>query len=135
MINARNLQTQTDAVIYFIQRLDIEMVAEILDNDLTYQDMPKHIFIRKLGNALNEFRESGDELLKYYKGCCTAESCNYNKQGFSFVGKRSGKYMDLIIEAKDGKVLDIYECHCFKIFDLPFKKRQQVLIDKKLFEE
>ncbi len=46
MIKTTKLITQVDAIIYFIQKLDAEMVSDILDDNLTYQEFPKHIFIQ-----------------------------------------------------------------------------------------
>jgi hypothetical protein len=62
------LKTQANAIVYFLQRLDIEMVNDILDDDRTYQDFEKSLFIHKLGNALSEFAEAGDNFLNCYCG-------------------------------------------------------------------
>ena len=59
-----DLKTQADAILYFLQRLDIDMVDDILDNNRTYQDFEKPLFIHKLGNALNKFFEARDTFLK-----------------------------------------------------------------------
>lgn len=40
MIKDSKLETQADAVIYFIRKLDAEMTGDILDDYQTYQDMP-----------------------------------------------------------------------------------------------
>jgi hypothetical protein len=123
------LQTQTDAVVYFIRKLDAEMTGDILDDNRTYQDFPKHIFIQKFVHALDEFISAGDKWLDCQKGCCNGESCNFNKQGFRFTGDNSGKYMDLIIEIKNEKILDIYECHCFKTEEKSAPAGKRIIID------
>jgi hypothetical protein len=43
------LKTQEEALIYFLELLDIDMIDTLLENDRTYQDMEKQEFIRKLG--------------------------------------------------------------------------------------
>ena len=108
------LKTQVDAVLYFLQRLDIDMVSSILEDKRTYQNFAKPLFIRKLEDAVYEFIESGDTYLNRYKGSCNSKSCNSKCKGYSFVGNNSGNYFDLIIDVKDGVVLDIYECFSFK---------------------
>ena len=53
MNNNTKLKTQAQAVVHFIEQLDIEMVDTLLDDTLEYQDMEKNIFINKLGDAFN----------------------------------------------------------------------------------
>ncbi len=79
-----NLKTQADAVIHFLQVMDVEMVSDILDSNRTYQDFEKSLFIHKLGNALNKFLEAGDTFLNCHSGFCNSELCNYRCTGFSF---------------------------------------------------
>jgi len=130
MKNKIKLKTQAQAVVHFIEQLDIEMVDTLLDDMLEYQDMDKDIFINKLGDAFNEFIESGDTRLNSTKGLCDSVICNYKCKGFSFVGNNSGNYMDLIIEIKDGKVIDMYECTYFKTKVVAGIKNKRVEIDK-----
>lgn len=123
------LVTQVDAVIYFLQKLDIEMVSDILEDSRTYQDFEKSIFIHKLGNALDEFIGAGDTFLECYSGFCNARICNYKCSGFSFIGNNSNNYFDLIIENKKGVVHDIYECTEFKSLETGYQKEKRVRID------
>ena len=51
------LVNQSDAILYFLQRMDIEMINDILDDGRTYQGFRKSLFIHKLGNAFDEFIE------------------------------------------------------------------------------
>ena len=112
----RKLTTQENAVLYFIENLDVEMVDTILDNDRNYQDLSKPIFIHKLGAALDSFMEMGDTFLSRRAGQCQHKECNYLCRGYSFTGNQSNHHMDLIVETnKEGKVLDLYECSHFLI--------------------
>ena len=51
------LKTQVEAILYFLQRLDIDMVSSVLEDTRTYQDFAKPLFIKKLDNALDKFIE------------------------------------------------------------------------------
>ena len=102
MKQTTKLKTQAQAVVYFIQQLDIEMVDSLLDDSLEYQDMRKDLFINKLGHAFNEFIEAGDTFLISTKGFCDSVICNYQCNGLSFVGNTSGNFIDLIIEIEEG---------------------------------
>ena len=124
------LKTQVEAILYFLQRLDIDMVSSVLEDTRTYQDFAKLLFIKKLDNALDKFIEAGDTYLNRYKGSCDSKSCNNKCKGYSFVGNNSGNYFDLIIEVKDELVNDIYECPSFKCEDERIHKNENILIDK-----
>ena len=124
------LKTQVDAILYFLQHLDIDMVSCILDGNRTYQKFLKPIFIKKLDDALDEFIKAGDTYLNRYKGFCNSKTCNYKCKGYSFVGNNSGNYFDLIIDVKDGAINDIYECCGFKCETKGVQKNECIEIDK-----
>lgn len=123
------LKTQEDAVLYFLQRLDIDMVSGVLDDNRTYQNFAKPLFIKKLDVALDEFIEAGDTYLNRFNGSCNSKSCNYKCTGYSFVGNNSGNYFDLIVDVKDGIVNDIYECTNFKCEIQGIPKNSYIKID------
>ena len=124
------LKTQADAVLYFLQHLDVTMVSNILNDKQTYQNFEKPLFIKKLSDALDEFIEAGDTYLNRYDGVCNSKTCNFNCKGFSFVGNKSEDYLDLIIDTQDGVVLDIYECFSFKCENQEIKKNEYIGLDK-----
>ncbi len=110
----RRIETQAQAVIYFMQRMDIEMVDAILEDNRTYQDFEKSVFITKLGLALHEFTMDGDTFLKAYSGTCDEKDCHYKCKEISFIGNNTHNYLDLVIEIKEGIIHDMYECREFK---------------------
>lgn len=124
------LETQADAVLYFLQRLDVGMVNMLLDDSKTYQNFAKPLFTKKLNDALGEFIEAGDTYLNRYEGLCNAKSCNYKCKGYSFVGNNSQNYFDLIIDVKDGVVNDIYECFSLKCDEEELHRNEYIVIDK-----
>jgi hypothetical protein len=124
------LSNHKNAVIYFIQQMDIEMIDDILDNDLTYQKFEKDIFIDKLSIALQKFTTGGDTFLECHTGLCNNESCNYQCSGYSFIGNESKNYMDLIIETENDIVKDIFECRKFKNSDPTIDKKIRIQIDE-----
>jgi hypothetical protein len=123
------LQTQEDAVLYFLQRLDSSMVSSVLDDGRTYQDFAKPIFIKKLDTAMDAFIAAGDSYLNRYPGICNSRICNFKCAGYSFVGHKSGAYIDLIIDVKDGMVHDIYECSDFNCDSTSVVKKRRIEID------
>jgi len=108
------IETQVDAVVHFIHKMDIEMLNDILDDKLTYQDMEKHRFLDMLEIAFDAIKRAGNEFLIPHKGMCNRSDCNYKFKGYSFRGDNTGAHIDLIIEQTDGIVEDIYECDEFR---------------------
>ncbi|MFZ9301616.1 MAG: hypothetical protein ACO23V_11670, partial [Chitinophagaceae bacterium] len=107
----KKLDTQAEAVLYFLCRLDIDMVNELLDPTRTYADLPKARFIEKLGVAFNKFIYAGDESLSLEAGFCSSLDCdNCGSIGYTFVGNVSGHFMDLIVMEEEGKIIDIFDC-------------------------
>jgi hypothetical protein len=107
----KNLNTQAEAVLHFICRLDIDMVNELLDAERTYADLPKVRFIEKLGVAFNKFIHAGDESLSLEAGFCSSLECdNCGSLGYTFVGNVSGHFLDLVVVEEEGKIIDIFDC-------------------------
>jgi hypothetical protein len=67
-LEINKLKTQYDALVYFIRKLDTEMIDSLLDNSLTYQDFPKYLSVQKLGHAFDKFITKGDIQLYTYTG-------------------------------------------------------------------
>lgn len=124
------IKTQADAALHFIQQLDIEMLDSILEEDRTYQDFEKHVFLQKLEYAFDEFIQDGDTFLNRYQGFCDSKNCNYKCKGFTFIGNNSSNHIDLIVDIKDGVVVDIYECTLFKSSNETVSKNRRIEIDK-----
>jgi hypothetical protein len=124
------LKTNSDAVFYFLERMDSNMLNLILDKNLPYQDYEKKMFVKKLSYAFDEFLSRGNSYLNRFEGKCTSNICtNANCKGFSFVGNSSKDYMDLILEIKNNKVTDIYECSKFINSETGILKNEKICID------
>jgi len=106
----RRIKTHSDAVLYYIQRMDIEMLDFLLKPDRTYQKLNKPVFIEKLRDAFRDFKKAGDTFLLRRKGYCNSHRCNFKAKGFRFVGNHSGHYFNLIIAVQKDEVQDIFEC-------------------------
>ena len=125
-----SLASQLDAVLYFMQRLDSGMLKLILEDYYNYQDYDKKTFLRKLSYVFDEFHDKGNTYLNVFEGKCNSSVCtNLNCEGFSFVGNKTNHYMDLIIQIKESKVSDIYECYDFQNENDTILKKGKITID------
>jgi hypothetical protein len=127
-----SLQTQTDAVLYFFQRLDIAMLKSVLDDEHTYQDYEKRVFLKKLDNAFDDLLKSGNTFLNRYEGFCNSEECNFKCKGYSFVGNVTNDYMDFIFDIRDNRVFDMYECSHFKCNSELILKNKNIALDSEM---
>lgn len=107
----RKLTTQSEAIIYFMKEMDLEMLDAFLDNGISYQDMEKSLFLSKLQEVFMQFKSSGDSKLEAHAGKCMG--CNKGCNGFSFVGNYSKNYINMIVDVKAGRVKDLYQCFNF----------------------
>ncbi|MES2565497.1 MAG: hypothetical protein V4565_01445 [Bacteroidota bacterium] len=121
------ISNQTQAIQHFIERMDIEMIDAFLDNNKTYQDFKKYLFISKLQKAFEQFSDSGDTHLFSIEGKCN--SCDKTKTGYSFIGNNSNKYMNVIFDVTDGKINDLYECSDFQNHKSNLILKERVHID------
>jgi len=106
------LRTRVSAVRYFIQTMDIEMLYEILDDKITYQDFSRNEFLLKLERAFEDFKTNGDTFLNAIEGRCG--QCSKDKTGFLFVGNISRRYMNLLFDLNNNEIKDLYECSNFR---------------------
>jgi hypothetical protein len=124
------IKTQADAVLYFIQSLDVEMLDELLSPERTYQDFPKQKFIDKIGVAFAEFKQMGDTHLNRYPGFCNSHLCFRGCKWYRLIGNVYGCYMNLIYKVKDGEVEDMYECADFMCLNnIEVDKKGRIYID------
>jgi hypothetical protein len=107
-------QSQADAVLYFFQLMDIDMIKLILDDANTYQNFEKNVFIKKLDYVFHDLLQAGNTFLNRHKGVCNSVECNFKCKGYSFIGNVSYDHIDFIFDIRDNRVFDIYECDQFK---------------------
>ncbi len=124
------ISNQTQAIQHFIEKMDIEMVDAFLDNDKTYQDFEKYLFISKLQKVFSTFADLGDTHLLTVEGSCN--SCDKTKTGFTFIGNNSNNYMSIIFDTTDNKINDLYECSDFKNKQTNLSLKERIYIDNEL---
>ncbi|MBS1776967.1 MAG: hypothetical protein JSS64_11880 [Bacteroidetes bacterium] len=109
-------KNKKELIIESFQKMDSTMLEILLDDNKTYQDAAKDIFLEKLNKAFSEFKEKGDTFLFSHKGFCNSDECN-NKgcSGYSFVGNNSKNYVDFIFQETENEINDIFHCNGFEI--------------------
>lgn len=107
--------TYIQLILRFFSSMDIENLRLFLNDEYTYQDTTKEIFLNEIEVVFNAHKHFGDTELLIYKGKCAGETCeNCGKKGFRFVGNKSKNFLDLIFETEGNEIKDIYSCSFFK---------------------
>lgn len=108
-------QNQLEAFLYYMAKMDTGMLSEVLDDNKTYQDADKVLFIERLTDVIEKFKDWGAETkLEAISGECGNKKCNSKGcRGYTFLANSSGLHLDLIIKNKNGQILDIYCCPYF----------------------
>lgn len=115
-------KTRLQAIVYFMAKLDAEMIDDLLENDKTYQDFPKHVFMHKLMLAFEQFEEQQQNELKTYKGWCSG--CSIGCSGYTFLAK-NGMYMDVLFKTNGNEIEDIYQCYSLVNENRKIKKNKK----------
>jgi len=105
-----NLTTQYDAVVYYIERMDIDKINEILDNH-KYSHKHKDQFIELLKGVFDVFKEAGNNQLYAEQGVC--KGCNFGCKGYTFIGSHDNSHLDLAFEFEHDRIKDICDCSNF----------------------
>jgi tetratricopeptide (TPR) repeat protein len=106
-----NEMSHYQATCYFIAKMDIVALDKILDCK-EYADVEKPIFLNKLTEAFDIFKESGNTELNGTTGVC--QSCKKGCPTVAFIGDNDTHYIEIMIETEKDRVKDIYECNNFK---------------------
>jgi hypothetical protein len=104
----------TSSLINAISEMNSKALELILEDNVSYQDTTKTIFLQKLKEVFTDFQKEDSKLIPYEGKCNSGECTNKNKKGIAFVGNKSNRYINFIIEEKEGgTVKDIYTCSVF----------------------
>jgi hypothetical protein len=131
IFDVKELNTHLGCVLYHLQRFDIQMVSDLLQDDITYMEYSKNVFVEKLSIALQEFRQHGDLYLERISDYCDSNMCNHKKVCYTFIGNKSKLYMALIFVLENGLIADIYECTKFKTNRKYLNLQFKIIVDDK----
>jgi hypothetical protein len=108
--NILSEKSQYSAIVYFIERMNIDKIDELLDYQ-EYSDKDKPIFIEMLKGAFDRFKDAGN--IRLYKEDGECKGCSNGCKGFAFIGDFDGSHIELVMEKSNDRVKDIYYCNIF----------------------
>lgn len=124
------IQSHKEAVIYFISRLDLEMLDAILDEQYNYNDYGKEELLYNLRIVFEQFEEGGDAFLEVHKSSCDCSLKNESHNAVTFIGNSSKRFLDLIVQCEKDKVVDVFECASMKNHDNSIQKGERIFLDE-----
>ena len=102
------IMTKKEAIIKAITKMDINLLDVVLDDNKSYMDVPKGLFLEKLEMEFQTLKKQGiTNFDKVYKGTCN--QCYKGCAGFTFLTKNLD-YLDLLFLEKDNEIVDIFRC-------------------------
>lgn len=117
---------QVNNIVKGISEMDSEILSEVLSDDIIYQGALKDVFIEKLNEAFDIFKKENDTNLTAHSGICMSKECdNKGCKGYTFIGNKSNRSIDLIIKEQNNSVKDILQCYDLKtdLGPIPYEKR------------
>ncbi len=105
--------------------MNIDAINLILDDNRSYFDAPKDLFIETLNKQFEYQKFQGvSQFEKVEKGIC--QKCFVGCFGYSFLTKNND-YLDIIIEEEEGRIIDLTQCTKFKN-DVEVLKNKQIYL-------
>lgn len=105
-----NLTSQYDALVYYMETMDIDKINEVLDNQ-KYSHKAKPEFIKSLNGVFEVFKDAGNTSLQAVSGVC--KGCNFGCKGYSFIGNNDNSHLDLAFEFENDRIKDMCDCSNF----------------------
>jgi hypothetical protein len=124
--------SKVELIINAFEEMNISTLKILLEDNKTYQDATKEVFLEKVEELFLAHKNSGDDYLFSYPGKCAADNSrcdNCGKTGCRFVGNCSNHYFDFIFEIGRETVSDIYDCSRFETTETIENLKSQSSLD------
>lgn len=117
-MNRSQIKTHTDAIVYFFESFDIEMIDTLLVDGEQYCGLDKAAFLEKIDEIFKIFISAGNTRLvgfrevsnEHKKKFSTFSDYYNNSVGYSFVGNNSSHFLDLMFIEEKGVVKSVLDC-------------------------
>src|SRR5690606_1326478 len=103
--------TEKLKLIQAFKSLDFDTLEDLLDDNRSYMDVPKDLFLSTLKQKLEVYSDL-KSYEKVVEGIC--DHCNKGCKAYKFKAENLPS-LNLFFEEKDNKVTDIYLCNALKV--------------------
>ena len=110
--------TYINSIWYAIMKMDAFLLLNLLEDDMTYEDVSKKEFVEILSDRFNHHKTLSDS--EFFMDFDYCKGCNCNQPVCKFVGNVSGKHFGLFFEIKNDIITDIYTCNWYGDIDFNF---------------
>ena len=117
-MNRSQIKTHTDAIVYFFESFDIEMIDTLLVDGEQYCGLDKAAFLEKIDENFKIFISAGNTRLVGFREISNEQQKKFstfsdyynNSIGYSFVGNNSSHFLDLMFIEERGVVKSVLDC-------------------------
>ncbi len=121
--------TKLEIFLEIIREMNIDLLQVFLDDDKSYMNVPKQLFIEQLSIRFHLLKSKGiDHFSNISKGTC--QKCFKGCSGYSFL-TNTNDYLDLLIIEKDNDIEDIFQCSELKNDNTLLKEKKIYMSFKK----
>lgn len=117
-MNRSQIKTHTDAIVYFFESFDIEMIDTLLVDGEQYCGLDKAAFLEKINEIFKVFIIAGNTRLIGFREIIDSDQTKFssfsdyynNSVGYSFVGNNSSHFLDLMFIEEKGIIKSVLDC-------------------------
>ena len=114
------------AFVHYFAALNSEGLANILKDDVVYDELYKQDWIRLFETQFDSFRGNTIHHLEPIPGICSG--CKKGCSGYTFLDEVNGFYVDLAIEVTEHGNIDFMDCVNLKNIIEVANKKEQIFI-------
>ena len=108
---AKKFQDPKDAFAHYFSNLEITGIERLLNDNNCYDGASKVVYLDLMNAEFDNFKKENIFYLKPLSGICNG--CKNGCSGFIFLDEASGFYVNMVIEVKNSKIVDLIECFNF----------------------
>lgn len=105
----------------YYKQLDFKGIKKLLGHN------PRWFYLDSIQEEFKKLKSEGIVSLEAYPGVCSG--CNKGCKGFTFIDEKTGYYIDLILESKEGEITFINECFGLESINKNLNKKQFGIMD------
>jgi hypothetical protein len=114
-----------EAFAYYFSKFDIEGINNLLI-DKNYDGVSKEYYLRLIKKTFNYLKSKDITSLEVVAGTCNG--CIKDCEGFTFIDKKSGLYIDIIIEVKYKEIYNFMECYDLNNAIASLNKKERIVV-------
>ena len=115
-----------DGFAYYFSRMDIDGIDSILPNYHLYDGFSKETYLHFISKKFDYLKSKGINSFEAFSGICN--NCIKGCDGFTFIHRKTGLYIDMVVEVKNKTITNFVECYDLKNKENTIVKKERIVI-------